>query len=145
MVWFDQENENPFIGGADGALFIGDVALRPRLYPDLRFRYDLGLEWWEHTALPFAFGLWQVSGGSLTALHALHRTLLESRAYWQTHRTKLSVRYASHFGLKADFLDSYWAGLSFELDDSMIEGLKLYYTLAARIGEIREVPELTWL
>ena len=66
-VWFDQARDDPFAGGADAALFIGDVALRGGLHPALPFRFDLGEEWWEETGLPFAFAVWQAARGRTRA------------------------------------------------------------------------------
>jgi chorismate dehydratase len=143
-AWFDQARDDPFAGGADAALFIGDVALRGDLHPDLPFRYDLGAEWWDHTGLPFAFAVWQAASGSGAQLARLHQALVESRAYGLTQRTRLAAKYAAHFGFTPEFLDAYWAGLSFELDGPMIEGLQTYYRLAAEIGEIPSAPELRW-
>jgi len=142
--WFDQARDDPFAAGADAALFIGDVALRDGLHPELPFRYDLGAVWWEMTGLPFAFAVWQAAGGSDGQLRDLHRALVDSRAYGYEHRHDLAVRWAERFGFTPEFLDSYWAGLSFELDAPMIEGLRTYYRYAAEIGEIPRAPELRW-
>jgi chorismate dehydratase len=144
-VWFDQAREDPFAAGAEAALFIGDVALRGDLYPAVPHRYDLGAEWWDHTGLPFAFAVWQAAGGSDAELRRLHAALLESRAYGTQNRSALAEKYAAHFGFDAAFLDSYWAGLSFDLDGAMIEGLQAYYQLAAAIGEIPTPPPLNWV
>jgi len=145
FFWFDQAAEDPFARGAEGALFIGDVALRPDLYPRLPFRFDLGAEWWDHTNLPFAFAVWQAGSGADEDLRRLHAALLESRAYGYEHRAELARRYASHFGFDAAMLDDYWRGLSFELDPAMVEGLRTYYRLAAEVGELPEAPEIRWV
>jgi chorismate dehydratase len=144
FTWFDQARQDPFAAGAAAALFIGDVALRPGLFPALPFRFDLGEVWWRQTGLPFAFAVWQVAGGGAEALRRLHATLLESRAYGERHRAELARRWAPHFGFDAAFLASYWEDLAFELDPSMIEGLRAFYALAAEIGEIPRLPELRW-
>jgi len=144
-VWFDQARDDPFAGGADAALFIGDVALRGDLHPHLPFRFDLGAEWWDETGLPFAFAVWQAARGTDAQLAALHRALLDSRAYGEAERTRLAAKYAAHFGFAPEFLDAYWAGLSFDLDEAMIEGLRAYYRLADEIGEIPAAPELRWV
>jgi hypothetical protein len=44
--------------------------------------------------------------------------------------------------MDAAFLESYWAGLSNDLDAEMVRGLETYYQLAAGIGEIPGTPEL---
>lgn len=143
--WFDQAAEDPFAAGADAALFIGDVALRADLHPQIPLRLDLGREWWEHTGLPFAFAVWQAGGGSDEMLRRLHATLLDSRAYGQANRAELAARWAPRFGFPAGFLDRYWAGLSYELDGAMLEGLAAFYRLAAEIGEILDAPPLRLL
>jgi len=141
---FDQAREDPFAAGADAALFIGDVALRDGLHPEMAYRFDLGEVWWEQTGLPFAFAVWQASGGSDAALRQLHSTLLLSREYGMIRRAELARRWAGHFGFDAPFLESYWNGLTFELDASMIQGLQAFYALAAEIGELPRAPELRW-
>lgn len=145
FVWFDQAGEDPFAAGADAALFIGDVALRPELYPRLPYRYDLGEVWWAHTGLPFAFAVWQAGHPVATPeLRDLHRTLLASREFGLSRRAELAARFAPRWGMDAAFLDRYWAGLSFHLDAAMLEGLEAFYALAAEIGEIPRAPELRW-
>jgi chorismate dehydratase len=143
--WFDQAAEDPFAGGADAALFIGDVALRPDLYPQVPLRFDLGEEWWAHTGLPFAFAVWQAGSGSDEILVRLHGELLESRAYGLANRADLATRWADRFGFDAAFLEAYWAGLSYALDDSMLQGLETFYRLAAEIGEIPKAPRLRFV
>lgn len=142
--WFDQAREDPFAGGADAALFIGDVALRPDLYPEIPARFDLGAEWWAQTGLPFAFAVWQASGGTDAQLSHLHRQLLESRAYGLEHRVSLADKYAAHFGMPADFLAGYWADLTYDLDGAMTEGLRAFYRYAAEVGQIESAPALRW-
>lgn len=145
FFWFDQAREDPFAMGAAAALFIGDVALRPDLYPAIPLRADLGEEWWQETQLPFAFAVWQAASEDTPALAALHSILVESRQYGRENRQGLALRHASRFALPAEMLDQYWADLSFELDESMLEGLRAFYRLAAEIGEIDAAPELRWI
>jgi chorismate dehydratase len=142
--WFDQAREDPFARGASAALFIGDVALQPGLFPALPLRFDLGREWFDETGLPFAFAVWQAASGTSAALRDLRRILVASRAYGQEHRAALAVRHAERFGLPARLLDDYWATLTFELDPPMVEGLRTFYRFAAEIGEIPRAPELAW-
>jgi chorismate dehydratase len=144
FTWFDQASQDPFRSGADAALFIGDVALRPDLYPALPFRLDLGSAWHDETGLPFAFAVWQAGGAGDSRLGALHRTLLESRAWAAARLPGLAARHAPRFGFPPPRLLAYWSDLSYELDGPMVEGLRAFYRLATEIGELDRVPELRW-
>lgn len=143
-TWFDQEKDNPYLAGADAALFIGDVALRPGLHERMTYRFDLGEVWFRATGLPFAFAVWQASGGSPGQLSALRETLVASRAWFERHQERLAREYSARFKLPARLLAEYWGSLEYQLDDTMVEGLRTFYRLAREIGEIDEVPELTW-
>jgi chorismate dehydratase len=143
-VWFDQALQDPFAQGADAALFIGDVALRTGLHPDRRVRLDLGQEWFLQTGLPFAFAVWQAGGGTREELQALHSRLVESRRYGLEQLGVLAEKYAAEFGLPAPLLEQYWRDLRFELDEEMVEGLRMFYQCAAGTGELPEAPPLRW-
>ena len=145
FIWFNQAHDDPFAMGASAALFIGDVALRPELCAEKSLRFDLGEEWWDETGLPFAFAVWQAARGSDEQLADLHGRLVESRDYSEENRRALAARYADHFALPADLLHDYWRDLTFTLDEGMREGLTTFYSLAAEIGEITEVPAIRWV
>jgi chorismate dehydratase len=143
--WFDQARDDPFAGGADAALFIGDVALREGLHPELPVRLDLGAVWTEQTGLPFAFAVWQAGGGSDGDLRRLHGLLLESRARGLADLGALAAGSAERFGFPAERLAGYWRELRYDLDARMIEGLRTFYRMAAEAGEIAAEPELRWV
>jgi chorismate dehydratase len=145
FTWFDQARDDPFASGAAAALFIGDVALRQDLHPDLPHRFDLGSEWLAHTGLPFAFAVWQARDAVGPVAAELRALLTESRAYGTDHRADLARRYGGHFGFDSATLDAYWRDLRYELDSPMRDGLMAFYRKAAAIGEIPTVPELRWL
>jgi chorismate dehydratase len=146
FVDFDQAADDPFAGGADAALFIGDVALREDLYRDRPHRFDLGEVWARETGLPFAFAVWQArEGADAPGLRRLHAELIASREYGAAHREDLAARWAHRFGLAPERLARYWADLAYDLDPSMIEGLQTFYRMAAEIGEIPAAPEPRFL
>jgi chorismate dehydratase len=145
FAWFDQATEDPFAAGAEAALFIGDVALRPGLHAGVAHRLDLGAVWAEHTGLPFAFAIWQAASGSDDALRRLHGTLVASRAYGAANRNALADRFAGRFGFPAAFLARYWGDLSYVLDGAMLDGLAAFYAMAAGIGEIPCAPALRFV
>jgi chorismate dehydratase len=141
--WFDQVSAlDPIDDGAAGALRIGDVALG-RTVPTGRIVFDLGVEWWTWTRLPFAFAVWQVRRDADAAeVVRLAGLLRESRAWFTAHAHELAERHAPAFGLTSDRLLRYWHSLRFDLDPSMQQGLLHFYELAARIGEAPRVTSL---
>ncbi len=144
FTWFDQATEDPFAAGAAAALFIGDVALRPALHPELPVRLDLGAEWMAHTGLPFAFAVWQSGSSDEEGVRTLHRTLLESRAFGLEHLPELAGRHHARFGLPAEMLAGYWGALAYELDAEMLQGLGAFYELATEVGELQAAPSVRW-
>lgn len=144
LRWFDQAAEDPFAAGAEAALFIGDVALKTDLHPDLPVRIDLGAAWWEATGLPFAFALWQAAGGDEGAVTCLHRTLVRSREAALSDLEGLGSRHAARFGMEPEHLADYWRTLRYTLDGAMEEGLETFYRYAAEAGVIGSAPPLRW-
>ena len=100
--------------------------------------------WHQATGLPFAFAVWQASGGTAAQLRALHARLLESRDYFEANDERLAAAFSGRYDLPASLLTPYWRGLSYHLDDPMIAGLRHFYTLAAEIGELDAAPDLRW-
>lgn len=142
--WFDQSQDDPFAQGAKAALYIGDVALRLEDDRTMPFRFDLGEVWYQATGLPFAFAVWQASGGSSHALEELQALLIESRQYFDEHQTRLAADFSGHYDLPGPLLDDYWGGLTYVLDEEMVEGLRTYYRFAAELGELPGEPQLRW-
>jgi chorismate dehydratase len=144
FTWFDQARQDPFDEGADAALYIGDVALRPGLHPGM-LRTDLGESWRAETGLPFAFAVWQTRLRADDRLRGLHGRLVESRDWAAERLSELAGRHAASFGFPPGELTSYWEGLTYHLDERMIEGLTAFYRLAADVGELERAPELRWI
>lgn len=145
FFWFDQERDDPFAAGADAALFIGDIALRDDLFVAAPSRIDLGDEWHRETRLPFAFALWQATGGDDDELGRLLDALIDSREYWHRRPGWLADRHAASCGLTPQQLRDYWRGLRIDLSAQMIKGVETFYQLAADVGELPKPPTLVWL
>jgi chorismate dehydratase len=146
-AWFHQTDAGDPIGiRASAVLRIGDVALR-RVAPEGRHVIDLGAAWTEWTGLPFAYALWQARRDApADELRRLHRTLIESRAWFEQHDAEVAGRHAARFHVEPAALLAYWRSLRFHLDGRMREGLLHFYELAAGIDEAKApVATLEWL
>lgn len=146
LVWFEQDTgDDPLTRGAAAVLRIGDAALG-RSVSAGRPAIDLGVEWTAWTGLPFAFAVWQVRRDADEAgIQQLIHLLDQSRDYFTTHARELAARHAPTFGMSADALMSYWAALSFDLDEPMTRGLLHFYRLAAELGEAPPVTGLDFV
>jgi cyclic dehypoxanthinyl futalosine synthase len=119
------------VGGARGALVIGD----PALEIEGRFPHvlDLGLAWWEHTGLPFVFAAWCGRAGALSA--ADERLLERARLSGLDRRDAIADEHAARTGLSPASLRAYLRdAIRYELGDDERRGLERFYDDAASAG-----------
>ena len=137
---FDQGADDPLAdpsAPAEAALFIGDVALGRERRPGETV-IDLGAEWKAWTGLPFVFALWQARAelADTPDLARLHGSLIRARDRLADGSADLADRAARRFDVDADRLEAYWSSVEYRLDDRMLEGLRLFFRLAADLGEV---------
>jgi len=131
----------------DGALLIGDSALEHRSAPDVHI-YDLGREWLNFTGAPMTFAVWAVRRefalrhpdlvGHIWALFQ------DSLSYCASHIGEIALDASRWERFSASFLEEYFHSLTFGFEEDIRDGLRLFYTMAAGIGEVTEVPELAF-
>lgn len=119
------------VGGARGALVIGDPAL------DLegRFPYvlDLGEAWLEDTGLPFVFAAWCGRAGALSPDD--ERLLLQAKERGLARRDAIATEYAERTGRPEDSIRAYLReAIRYDLGDDERRGLERFYDDAARAG-----------
>ncbi len=121
------------------ALVIGDDALK--YHPkEFVYKYDLSELWWNWTEKPFCFAVWAVRK-AFAAKHpeevqTFYRMLKEN-----LNRNLTDIENLIKGALSLSFMDAefpkifgYLFNLSYGFDDSMKEGLELFYRLANRLG-----------
>jgi cyclic dehypoxanthinyl futalosine synthase len=119
------------VGGARGALVIGD----PALEIEGRFPHvlDLGLAWKEWTGLPFVFAAWFGRPGSLSAER--ERLLAEAKRAGLERRDAIADAHAERTGLSPASLRDYLrSAVCYELGDEERRGLERFYSEAAAAG-----------
>jgi len=130
-----------------GSLLIGDRALAAanNCPPGLRIT-DLGALWYHYTGLPFVFALWILRREVVETLPAeiqrLAGQLHKSRDRAFSHLTDMSRQLSSGTGFTCRQLAEYWRGMSYDLSDGHLEGLRLYFTLCHKHGLLENIPEL---
>ncbi len=117
------------VGGARGALVIGDPALAAvDLYPHV---FDLADAWRELTGLPFVFAAWFGRKGALS--EEGERSLKDARDEGLRRRDELADAHAGKTGLAASTLRSYLRdSIRYELGDEERAGLERFFDEAAR-------------
>jgi len=145
--WFDQETgTDPIEGGAQAALWIGDIALRRAAFPE-REGVDLGQLWREWTGLPFAFAVWQTPLPSArdAELVQLQHALSASKHHSLQDPNRLAREWCHELGVDVSMLADYWRGLRYDFDPDMQRGLLTFFEHAMTIGELNALPPLRFV
>lgn len=121
----------------DAVLVIGDAALLLAAGGRYSHRYDLGEEWKALTGLPFVFAVWAARREApVVRVGALHRSLLESRAWGLAHLSELAEEAARQTGIPAPACNEYLGGLDYALSYSHLEGLTSFFRRLAQRGVV---------
>ena len=130
----------------EGALYIGDNAMKAALaYPQLG-RIDLGDEWTRWTGTPMVFAVWaarrDLAAARPDALRAVHDTLLAGKAWGRAHRGEIVDHARRQLFLSRAYMERYFRDLNYDLDAPKLAGLRRYYEEAHAAGELARVPAL---
>jgi len=126
---------------SDARLIIGDPALKTRLNGHVVL--DLAAEWRAFSGHPFVFAFWAVRED--TATPDVAAILRRSYAAGIHQFDRLVREESAASGLSEAVVEDYLRhALHFELDAGDLEGLGLYYRLAAEDGLIPEAQPLRW-
>jgi chorismate dehydratase len=119
--------------GADARLVIGDPALKTRLNGHVVL--DLAAEWRAFSGHPFVFAFWALRPGVDAGV--VERVLRDSYAAGRRDFSRLVAKEAGESGLSEAVVEDYLRhSLHYELDAGDVEGLELFYRLAAEDGLI---------
>jgi chorismate dehydratase len=143
---------------ADAALLIGDPALLALEDKDARLErtgeqllyLDLAHEWHKFTDLPWVSAFWAVRAGALeeTGMSAaeLVRDLQASRDNGLEHLEDLAEEWSTRIEVPRETIRFYLTNnIHYILDDACLQGLDVFYRLAAECGALPLAPPLTML
>jgi len=134
----------------DGVLLIGDEALEAHVFPAEGTRhYDLGDLWQDWTGLPMVYAVWAVRA-DFQARHpeelaAVEAELAASMDYGRAHLGEVVQSALLHCRFDQASLDRYFSILYYGFAPEYEAGLRRFYELAFRAGEISEIPALRFL
>jgi chorismate dehydratase len=128
----------------DAALLIGDPALK---VDRSRYRsWDLAEEWIRCTGKPFVFAFWAVRNEALRKTNLDLATIFqESRDHGLLPRSlnRIAETWAPKLGLSEQAVREYLTiNIHYFLDQSCIDGLRLFYRYAAECNVLPGAPEL---
>lgn len=123
---------------ADAVLIIGDRAMNPERYAaDFICDWDLGLEWYRETGLPFVFAMW-VAREEQFVRPQICRALEDSRDEGLSNVEELVLRYSDTYGLTQndcrDYLTRY---LRFHVRENELQGVEEFARRCVQLGLVR--------
>jgi chorismate dehydratase len=138
-------NLDAMLAACDAALLIGDPALQ--VDRTRYFTLDLAEEWVARTGKSFVFAFWAIRKQALEGRDgtAIARAFRKSRDLGLSPKNLevIAQEWAPRLGLTIELVRVYLTyHIHYYLDPPCLDGLKLYYGLAAEIGALPPAPEL---
>jgi chorismate dehydratase len=144
----------------DAAVLIGDTALQfmqahelpneekqkafLKYGPEPLEVFDLAERWKVLTGLPFVFAFWAARPGFKDEKVA--DALRQSRQYGLANIPEIAKRYAEPLSLKEEFLRQYLTeNVDYHMDEACVEGLRVFYEMAARVGAVKSARSVEFL
>ncbi|MGF7185594.1 chorismate dehydratase [Desulfitispora alkaliphila] len=122
----------------DAALLIGDDALKGKVLSNQYHILDLGELWYRFTGFPMVYALWVVKESMSTSLSEKFSatiTGLEQAKQWQLEQKEFLIKTAeSNYPFEEKIIRDYYSTIQYDLGNRHIEGLKLFYYYASKIG-----------
>jgi chorismate dehydratase len=148
------------LGVSDAAVIIGDAALKfmeenelpnaekqkalLKYGPEPLEVFDLVERWKFLTGVPFVFAFWTARPGFRD--DGVVEALKASRDFGVRHIPEIAKRYAPQLSMKEEFvLDYLQHNVDYYTDQACLEGLRLFYAKAARLGLIKSARPLEFL
>lgn len=126
---------------SDAVLLIGDAALKNLDATD--YSTDLGAEWHDLTGLPFVYACWVARGK--VELGNVPNLLLQAREIGIKHIPEIASIESNKLQLSEPLCRKYLEQhIHYEIDESAIEGLKQFHSLAVKHRLVKPGSKLTF-
>ncbi|HEY0429459.1 MAG TPA: menaquinone biosynthesis protein [Pyrinomonadaceae bacterium] len=147
-------NLTEMLSGSDCALLIGDPALliadfeeapdtEHRIQDEIR-KFDLAEVWKSFTGFGFVFAMWMANGEKTEIARTID--FAAARDEGLAHLGEIISNYETEITLARDDFTKYLSeNISYTIDDSMRQGLSLYYDLAHKHGLIENRKDLQFI
>ncbi len=132
---------DPATSETEAVLLIGDAALKN--LGATEYSVDLGAEWHELTGLPFVYACWVARGE--VELGNVPNLLLEAKNRGIAQIPEIARIEAQKLGLPENLCKDYLQHhIHYDLDESKIAGLELFYKLAVKNGLVESERALSF-
>lgn len=137
------------IEGMDGALLIGDDAIRASWERHGYQVLDLSAEWTRHTGCWMTFAIWAVQREAIESMPDLisqiQASFLESKLRGKSDQSGIITAAMDRIGGTYEYWNLYFSELNHDFSDEQKKGLLLYYQYALELGLLSgEVPLNIW-
>lgn len=142
-TWKDSQPKiDEMLEKADAALLIGDPALT---VDEKKFRkFDLAQIWKKFTGFGFVFAMWMTHQEKSAIARQID--FAQARNEGLLHLNEIISNYESEISLSREEFQNYLTNnISFSLDDSLLNGLNLYFKLAAKHSLITQIKPLNFI
>ena len=134
-------NIDEMLATNDAALIIGDPAMAFR--KDEFAIWDLASVWRQNTGLGFVFAMWLIANESSDVVNQID--FRSARDEGVEHIPDIVTEFANKIPLGREELHHYLSeNISYKVEESMRQGLQLYYELAAKHHLIEKVKPLSF-
>jgi chorismate dehydratase len=132
---------------ADAAILIGDPALLALEERANRFErtgevlvyHDLAQEWHTLTGLPFVSAVWGGTACSSPLVESISQDFVQSRIHGLENIDALVAEWSSRIPIPAKTIRTYLTtNIHYVLDEECVEGMKVFFRLAAEAGVLPE-------
>lgn len=128
--------------GNDAALLIGDPAMK--ILPQELYIFDLATLWRRFTDTGFVFAMWMVRAGAVAAISKLDFAGARDEGLEQIER--IVDQYENEVPLPREEIRKYLTdNITFQIDESLEKGMRLYFELALKHGLIENNNPLKFL
>jgi len=123
----------------DAALIIGDPAMK---IPRERFRvFDLATLWHDFTGFGFVFAMWMMRKDNAEAVRTID--FAAARDEGLAHLDEIAAGYKDKPTLSTGEIKDYLTrNIAFQMDESMVKGLQLYFDLAHKHDLVQTIRAL---
>lgn len=135
-------NLSQMLSDSDCALLIGDPALT--VDESVYRKFDLAEIWKENTDFGFVFAMWTARGERIETVKTID--FAAARDEGLRHLDEIAANYETHISLTREDLKNYLSkNISYEIDENMRKGLRLYFELAFKHRLIENLKPLNFI